>query len=430
MKLTVQVNLRLGKVAILAKIVEIADWLLTQQCVNPALQAYGGFESSVGSTQYWSIDAGRVIPALLKAYALTSDADYLAAAVLAGHTFLYNMQHQPLALGLVDTYYGGFAQYVNSADAWSTIMMTEDLYDLIALKMLADTYDTANAARYNAMMADVVEFTRLDGYERFYLYFQPAPYGAGTWYRVGINDEQIYDDPISYAMRGLYAYEGWSTINQRVYDFIHNTNQTGVYSAYHPGICWPGYIDVVTKAPDCAYYDAVTIGILDEIRKAWDKPSYELAYQIVSKYPNEFLYWGPLFSDYSPITPQKAITAVSWIARMFLNYSYPVNDFTLALSAEGEHALLYSVEQAQDTVTYADPLDFKVIVKNGSVSETLLEAGYVITDYLVTYSLIAPRSRDKIRLRGSDYEVQSTQKIFSGNEPLAIKANLRRLQDN
>ena len=144
-----------SKAAILAKIVEVCDWLLTQQCVNPALQAYGGFESSVNSGQYWSIDAGRVIPALLKAYSLTNDADYLAAAVLAGNTFLYNMQHQPETLGLVDSYYGGFAQYVNSADAWSTTMMTEDLYDLIALKMLADVYDTANKVRYYAMMADL-----------------------------------------------------------------------------------------------------------------------------------------------------------------------------------------------------------------------------------------------------------------------------------
>jgi hypothetical protein len=56
---------------ILAKIVSLAEWLLTQQCIDPAKKAYGGFKNSETGTEYWSIDAGRSIPALLKAYGLT-----------------------------------------------------------------------------------------------------------------------------------------------------------------------------------------------------------------------------------------------------------------------------------------------------------------------------------------------------------------------
>ena len=70
------------------KIVELADFILTQQCTDPAKKAYGGFKSSETSTQYYSIDAGRCIPPLLKACALTSTVGYLNAAKLAAYTFL------------------------------------------------------------------------------------------------------------------------------------------------------------------------------------------------------------------------------------------------------------------------------------------------------------------------------------------------------
>ncbi|MBC7129731.1 hypothetical protein H5T51_00735, partial [Candidatus Bathyarchaeota archaeon] len=49
---------------ILAKIVELADWLLTQQCTDPNKRAYGGFRNSEAGIECWSVDAGRCIPAL------------------------------------------------------------------------------------------------------------------------------------------------------------------------------------------------------------------------------------------------------------------------------------------------------------------------------------------------------------------------------
>lgn len=417
------------KAAILAKIIEQADWLLTQQCLNAALKAYGGFKSSDTSTAYYSVDAGRAIPALLKAYDLTADADYLAAAILAGYTFLYNMQHQPELLSLVDGYYGGLAMYVTDADVYSTVMMIEDLYDLLGLKMLADTYDHSNAARYNTMMEDMVGFY-VDGLLEMYLYYQPPPYGLGTWYRVGLNDEQVYDDVIAYALVGLYAYEGWSARCQQIYETIQSIRQSGTYPAYQPCVCWPGYINIVTRTPDCAYYDAVTIGILSEIRRDHDKPSYVLAHDIVEKYSDAFLSWGVVYADFSPIAAQEAMAAIAWIARMFLNYSYPMTDFSGILEAEGEQVLLYSVCQAVETVTYLPALAMRAVVKNANIGETFMEAGYVITDYLTIYSLLPTRERDKIKRRGVDYEVQTVQKVIDRNEPLYYKAQVRRLQAN
>jgi hypothetical protein len=411
---------------ILAKIVELANWLLTQQCTDPAKKAYGGFKSSELSTQYWSVDAGRVIPALLKAYALTSTAGYLDAAKLAGYTFLYTMQQQPSVLGIHDKYYGGFANYVSISDTWDTIMSIENLYCLIGLKMLADTYDTANASRYNSMMADLAAFLR-DGFEQLYLYYQPPPSGEGKWYRVGLNDTEVYDDPVSFALLGLYIYESWSVACQRVYNFIQSIRASGQYPAYWPELCWPGYLDVVTKFPACAYYDAITIGILWKIRKERDPPSFKLAYDVVNKYSDEFLYWGPLFTDYSPITPQKAMANVTWLARMFLNYEEPLTRFTQILNSKGEAVLLYPVRQAVETVTYGEPLDVVAIVSPVRAEEVLLEAGYLLNDYLVFYTFVPVRHHDKIRRRGEDYEIQSVQPFTYENQTIYFKSITRRL---
>jgi len=412
--------------AILAKIVDLADWLLTQQCTDNLKKAYGGFKSSESSTQYYSIDAGRVIPALLKAYSLTSTSGYLDAAKLAGYTFLYTMQQQPSILGIHDKYYGGFANYVSISDTWDTIMSIENLYCLIALKMLAETYDTANASRYVSMMTDAVGFLR-DGFEQLYLYYQPPPSGSGVWYRVGINDTEVYDDPVSFALLGLYTYEGWSFTCQRVYNFVQVIRASGQYPAYWPEICWPGYLDVVTKFPACAYYDAITTGILWKIRKERDPPSFKLAYDVISKYSDEFLYWGPVFTDYSPITPQKAMANVTWLARMFLNYEESLTPFTRILNSKGEAVLLYPIQQAVETVSYGEPLDILAVVSPLRAEEVILEPGYYLNDYLIFYTFVPVRIHDKIRRKGEDYEVQNRQAFAYENQTSYFKLIARRL---
>jgi len=411
---------------ILAKIVELANFLLTQQCIDPVKKAYGGFKSSESSTQYYSIDAGRVIPALLKAYALIGTSGYLDAAKLAGYTFLYTMQQQPSILGIHDKYYGGFANYVTISDTWDTVMSVENLYCLIALKMLAETYDIVNASRYVAMMTDLAAFLR-DGFEQLYLTYEPPPSGSGVWYRVGINDTEVYDDPVSFALLGLYTYEAWSFTCQRVYNFVQTIRASGQYPAYWPEICWPGYLDVVTRFPACAYYDAITTGILWKVRKERDPPSFKLAYDVVAKYSDEFLYWGPVFTDYSPITPQKAMANVTWLSRMFLNYEEPLTRFTQILNSKGEAVLLYPVRQAVEIVSYGEPLDILAVVSPVRAEEVLLEAGYLFNDYLAFYTFVPVRNHDKIRRKGEDYEIQTPQPFTYENQTIYFKSIARRL---
>ena len=411
---------------ILTKICSLGDWLLTQQCIDSEKACCGGFKNAESSNQYWSVDACRIIPALLKAYELTGNNDYLEAAKLAGNLFLYNMQHLPVLLGVHDRYYGGFAKFLEQNDNWNQQMLVEDLYGLIGLRMLSDIYDKENAPRYLAMMADAVEFLR-QGLEDFWLYFDPSPYGDDKWHRVGINGTEIYDDPISFALLGLYAYEGWSKSCQRIYNFLQSIKASGQYPAYWPEICWPGYIDVVTKYPACPYYDGVTIGILWKIRKERDPPSFKLAHDVAEKNADKFLNWGPLFTDFSPITPAKATANVSWIARMFLNYEEPITQFTRILNGKGEAVQLYPVRQAVEAVNYGEPMDLLAFVSQLRTEQVLIEPGYYLNDYLAFYTFLPVRVHDKIRRQGEDYEVQTVTPFTYANQRFYFKSIARRL---
>jgi len=294
------------------------------------------------------------------------------------------------------------------------------------LKMLADTYDTTNTSRYNSMMSDLAAFLR-SGLKAQWLYFDPLPSGDGAWHRVGINETEVYDDPISFALLGLYNYESWSLTCQRVYTSMQSIKASGQHPGYMPDVCWPGYIDVVSKVPACSYYDGVTIGILWKIRKERDPPSLKLAHDVSEKYSDEFLNWGPLFTDYSPIAPAKAMANVSWIARMFLNYTEPSTPFTRILQCKGESVLIYHIRQNVETVDYGEALDMLSLVSSLKAEQILIEPGYYLNDYLAFYTFIPVRSHDKIRRHGEDYEVQTVTPFTYANQRCYFKSIARRL---
>jgi len=260
-----------------------------------------------------------------------------------------------------------------------------------------------------------------------YLWFDPKPSGDGAWHRVGINETEVYDDPMSFALLGLYTYEGWSLTCQKVYNFLQSIRASAQYPAYHPAICWPGYIDVVTRFPACSYYDAITSGILWKIRAAHDKPSLAFSMQVIEKYEEQFMYWGPLFTDYSPVTEQKAMANVSWLSQLFLNYEEPLTSFTRILRSKGESVLLYMIRQAADKITYGEPLDILAIVSPTRIDEIFIEPGYMINDYITVYAFAPLRHHDKIRWKGEDYEVLGVQAFDFQGETAYFKSTCRRL---
>jgi len=412
------------KTQVYNKVASLADWLLTQQCTDPARLAYGGFKSTETSTSYYSVNAARVIPALIKAYKLTGTAGYLDAAKLAGSTFLYNMQHPPTPT-VHDKYYGGFARAVTIADAWLPEIDIENLYGLIGLKMLID-YDQDNKSRYETMMSDAVAFLRY-GFENLYLEYRPLPSGDGKWHRVGLNENEIYDDPFAYALLGLYDYGGWSPTVQRVYNFVNSIRASAQHPAYNPAICWAGYIDVVTRFPACDYYDAVTAGILWKIRKNHDKLSLDFSVKIIDKHQDEFMFWSVKHSDYGSVENKQALATVSWLALLLLNHEPAITRFTQILGSKGESVTLHPIREAADRVSYGEGVDIKAIVSPARVEEVLIEPGYIVNDYLTIHVFAPIRHHDKIRRKGVDYEVLDVQEFDFQGEAVYRKAVCRRL---
>lgn len=408
-----------------SKIVNLADWILTQQCTNNIKLAYGGFKSNENSTHYYSVDACRVIPSILKAYELTNNADYLNAAVLAGATFLYNMQHKPSELGIHDKYYGGFARAVTNADAWLQQMDIECLYGLIGLKMLCK-HDSANKSKYETMITDAIDFYR-SGFEQFYLYYDPPPNGDADWHRVGLSEKTIYDDSFAYALLGLYNYEDWTTTVQKIYNFINAIGANAQYPAYNPAVCWAGYIDVISRSPACNYYDAVTAGILWKIRKGHDRPSLWFSMKIINMHQDQIMYWGVKHDDFGFVENKKAMATVCWLSLMYLNYEEPSTRFTQVLRSKGENVTLYSIVETGEKVSYGEPVNIQAIVSPTRIGEILIESGYLIEDYITAYVFTPLRHHDKLRWKGRDYEVQSVQPFSFKRETAYFKAVCRRL---
>ncbi|MDH7477101.1 MAG: hypothetical protein QHH17_01820 [Candidatus Bathyarchaeota archaeon] len=400
---------------IYSKIVSLADWILTQQCVDDAKQAFGGFKSNEASDYYYAIDACRVIPSLLRAYSLTKNLDYLNSARLAGFTFLKNMQDRQN--------YGGFARAVTIDGDWLLQLDVECLYGILGLKMLAETYDTDNANTYQGMMVKLVDFLR-SGFENLWLYYDPAD---NAWHRAGVDESQIYDDCFAYALLGFYNYEGWSSTVQRVYETLNAIGPSGDYAGYNPNLCWAGYIDVARRKAACAYYDSVTCGILHDIRAAKDKPSLEFGVQVLDRHYRDFMFWGVKFKDLSPVENKQSIITVSWLGLLLLRYMPKHTPFKAILEKYGENLTLYPILEVGETVSYGEGIPFKAMVRVETPTEIVLEPGYTITDYITLQTFLPIRTRDKVRRGGVDFEVGPVKVYRWMGEPAYYQATCRRL---
>lgn len=409
------------------KIIELANFLITQQVLDNRKQAYGGYISTENSVVCYSVDVGRVVPALLKAYELTTNVGYLNSAKLAAGTFLQNMQQYPFTLGVQDHYYGGFARAVDTNDAWLPQMDVECLYNLIGLDMLCVT-DPDDKANYKTIIQDAANFYR-PGLEAQSLYFGPKPNGDGKWHRVGLGDDTIYDDSIAYALLGLYDYEGYSKTVRNTYQAINAIPASPQYPAYNSAVCWAGYINVKTKTLACNYYDAVTSGILGKIRQYRDKATYDFSAKTIQAHSDQFMFWGVNHADYSPIENQQATATVCWLSELLLGYEPPVTRFTQILNSKGENLTLSPITQTGETTSYGEATELKAIVLPGKAEEIFIEPGYILNDYLTVHVFAPIRRHDRITRNGVDYEVTTIQDFRMRDEIIFYKASLRRMQN-
>ncbi len=409
-----------------AKIIELADWIVSQQVTDTQFAAYGGFRSTENSTTCYSVDVARTVPALLKAYELTSNVTYFNSAKLAAGTFLYNMQHQPSALGLHDRYYGGFVRCVDTQDAWQQQMDIEALENLYALGMLSEV-DPANRNIYQTIIQDAVNFYR-PGLEGLNLYFDPLPSGDGVWHRTGLGDDTVFDDSIAYALFGLYSYEGYSNTVKNVYQAITVIGASPQYPAYNPAVCWAGYLNVAAKMVACDYYDAVAAGILGQIRKKHDSIAYDFSVKVIGAHAGEFMFWGPRQTDFIPIEDKQAMATVCWVGQMLIGYEHTLTRFTQILGSKGEDLQLYPVTQTGESTGYGSAIDIKAIVLPGKAQEILIEPGYIISDYMVLHAFTPLRRLDKICRDGVYFEVTEIQDFAFKGQTAFRKATCRRLQ--
>lgn len=408
---------------ILDKIVELADFIVSLQCNQPDSPAYGGFKNVEMGTSYYSIDAMRAIPALIEAYELTESQAYIDSAILAGGTFLHNMQRKPSEIGVHDKYYGGFAQTVTEDGAWNPEMHIVDLYGLKALKML---YDLTADQKYAQMISDMLNFYRY-GIENFYLMFSPGPNGDGKWHRTGIYENAIFDDDFAYALNALYEYEGWSSTIRRVYSHLNSSDINSQYPAYNPAVCWAGYIDVDAKAPACQYYDAVSAGILWQIRRRHDKISYEYSRKIIEKYHENFTFWGLKFEDYAPIENEQSTITVSWIGLFLVKYKPAKTTFTKILDALGEKITFYPLIEEGEKSVYGDGIEMEAVIEPLRTEEIVFEAGYMESDQIRVYVYFPLRNRDRIEWKGKIYEAGPIQEYSFKGETVYKAAVCRRV---
>lgn len=406
-----------------SKIVELADYLLSIQCVDPQKQAYGGFKSKDNSNSYYSVDAMRAATALLHAYDLTSNETYLDAAKLAGGVFLYNMQHQPVLLGLHDQYYGGFAQAVTIGNDWLTDMHVADLYGVLSLQSL---HLRTGEDEYRTMLENALAFYR-SGFEAFYLRYSPRPYGDNQWHRTGSPEDLVYDDDFSYALHALFQREGWSSSVKKVYEHINSIGACAEYPSYNPCICWAGYVDVVNRKPACEYYDMVTAGILHQIRGAYDSLALEQSVNTVLSKPDKALYWGLKFTDFTPIEEKQSVVTAAWIGHLLLNYSPLNSTFARILRAHGENIQLYNRREINGTVTYTEPATVKAFVIPAQTSEVLIEPGYASSDYVRVYTVSPIAHRDRIFWNNQQYEFEPVEDFRFQEQLIYRTAVCRRL---
>ncbi|RLG93068.1 hypothetical protein DRO34_01330 [Candidatus Bathyarchaeota archaeon] len=414
------------KSEIYSKIVELADYLLSIQCVNADKLAYGGFRSRDDSAYYYSIDAMRAVPALLKAYDVTGTSSYLDSVLLAGGTFLFNMQHKPSELGVHEEYYGGFAQAVTIEDSWLPEMHVVDLYGLVALDCL---HVRTNEAKYSAMASDALGFYRT-GFEGLYLKFTPKPSGDGAWHRIGDGETQIYDDDFGYALYGLFQHEGWTASVKNVYERLNTVSACAEHPAYDAAFCWAGYLDVVNRKPACNYYDVVTAGILHPLRNGYDPSAAEHSVSIVLRNPEAFKYWGVKFDDYTPVENKQSTITVSWIARLLLNYRPFFSAFAKILRTYGEEIIIRRRKhKSSGEIVYTDEASALALVRPVKAEDLFIASGHGLGEYVRIYLTIHIAHGDHVVIRGVEYEVQPVQEFRFRDRLMYRTALCRRLNE-
>jgi hypothetical protein len=272
------------------KLVALADWVIELQAAGAGKPWQGAVPSTPdlpapANQYYYAIDAAFCSDALFRAFDVTGEARYRAAALEAAD-FLVAMHRGPgrrEARGVCEA-------MVANGDGAALWNCKQYVKNLVALPALRRAARISGRNDYEAVAATVRKFlvTGLEGAWEYAETVGSAGCRAGqscsvTWKRIEGPHKQpnyfVYGDTLAYGLRGLFEYEGASPVVRRLYDaFAGYKGKDNATRDYDGRIAFAGYMRPATRTPDpfSAYYDIVTMGILHELRLV-HRPAHAVA---------------------------------------------------------------------------------------------------------------------------------------------------------
>jgi hypothetical protein len=139
------------------------------------------------------------------------------------------------------------------------------------------------------------------------------------------------------------------------------------------------------------------------------------------------MFWGAKHADYGFVENKQAMATVCWLGQLLLGYEPRVTRFTQVLNSKGENLTVYPIVETGERTVYGEGIDVKAIVLPAKAEETLLEPGYVTSDYLTLHVFAPVRRLDKVCRSGVDYEILGVQDFTFKGDVAFRKAACRRL---
>ena len=266
-----------GGTASRRKAVELADWVADLQDAQSDRPVPDGVPSTpdldgAAGSYHYSIDAALCGAAMTTMADLTGDRRYDRSAHSFGR-FLLSMMRDGTGVPMAPGAPGralceAVVQQPGEPAAWNCRRYVKSL---VALPFLA-AMDRAHPGEGYAAAARDLRASLLPGLRGLWEYAD-GPTSSPVWHRIdgpeGQRDLFVYGDTLSYALKGLHAYEGTSAEVRSLYaDFGRPRAKDPRTRRYDPGVAYAGYVVADRRAADpfSGYYDIVTLGLMRPVR--------------------------------------------------------------------------------------------------------------------------------------------------------------------
>lgn len=318
------------------KALELADWVAGQQQTDRSRPSYGGVPSAPDlsgerGAYYYALDAGFCADAFLALYDLEQRPRDLETATRFGAFILETHAEHRRLLGGGSS--AGFCEFVidaGRAPRWNCDAHVKVLAALPALgRLSSETGDPAFAAAARSARSYLTP--GLQGFWEFAAAPNPQQCARGAcapqWGRVqGPYREPnlfAFGDSMAYALRGLYLFDRTdASVAQMYRSLTALSSAPDAPAGFDARIALPGYIDIEaeTADPRSAYYDLVTIGILDPVRVGVAPSDAARAYAFATTLPASAaeLKWGLGFDGARFVGDYTDLVTLSEIGRMYL----------------------------------------------------------------------------------------------------------------